>query len=226
MADQRLSELVQIGGSLVSSDEIYMQRSGTSYKVLYSTIISSHTHDLDEIPDAGSYVKMTSTERTKLAGIADGATSTESIPAGTVTMYAGSSAPTGWLLCDGDLKSTTTFADLFAAIGYTYGGTGATFALPDMQSRFPLGVGSGSGLTTRNLADNVGGVEEHELDITEIPEHTHGLTVDRDVDDSPNDEYSIKEYDGSDNRQTGPAGGGQPHNNMPPFLALNFIIKT
>lgn len=77
-----------------------------------------------------------------------------SSPTGAVIGFAGSSAPSGWLLCDGSAVSRTTYADLFTAIGTSYGvGDGSTtFNLPDLRGRVPVGVGQGSGLTNRALA--------------------------------------------------------------------------
>jgi microcystin-dependent protein len=64
------------------------------------------------------------------------------IPVGTIMMWAGSTAPTGWLLCNGAAVSRTTYSDLFAVISTTYGtGNGSTtFNVPDLQRRFPLGA--------------------------------------------------------------------------------------
>lgn len=75
-------------------------------------------------------------------------------PTGTVLPFAGSTAPEGWLICNGSSQSTTTYAKLFAVIGYTYGGTGGSFNLPDMQGVFPRGAGT-------NLTANYGGVTGH-----------------------------------------------------------------
>jgi microcystin-dependent protein len=75
-------------------------------------------------------------------------------PTGTVLPFAGSTAPEGWLLCNGASQSTTTYAKLFAVIGYTYGGTGGSFSLPDMQGVFPRGAGT-------NLTANYGGLAGH-----------------------------------------------------------------
>jgi microcystin-dependent protein len=75
-------------------------------------------------------------------------------PTGTVLPFAGSIAPEGWLLCNGASQSTTTYANLFAVIGYTYGGTGGSFSLPDMQGVFPRGAGT-------NLTANYGGLAGH-----------------------------------------------------------------
>jgi microcystin-dependent protein len=90
-------------------------------------------------------------------------------PAGVISQYAGSSAPAGYLLCQGQSVSTTTFADLFAAIGYNYGGSGGSFNLPNLQNRVPVGRGSG----TFGSLNATGGAETHTLTIAEMPSHTH-----------------------------------------------------
>lgn len=96
------------------------------------------------------------------------------LPSGTVLPYAGSSAPSGWLLCDGSAVSRTTYARLFAVIGTTFGaGDGSTtFNLPDTRGRSVLGAGSGTGLTSRALGAT-GGAETHTLTEDEMPSHTH-----------------------------------------------------
>lgn len=102
---------------------------------------------------------------------------TPGIPTGTLTMFAGSSAPTGWQLCDGSAISRSTFSALFAVIGTTYGaGNGTTtFNVPDMRSRSPLGAGTGSGLSARTLAAT-GGEETHVLSTAELASHSHTIT--------------------------------------------------
>ena len=79
----------------------------------------------------------------------------------------------GWLVCDGRLLSVTEFEMLFNVIGYSFGGAGTQFQLPDAAGRVPGITGSGSGLTTRALGDSVG-EEEHTLIIAEMPSHNHG----------------------------------------------------
>ena len=91
------------------------------------------------------------------------------VPIGSVTPFAGQSAPSGWLLCNGAAVSRTTYAALYAIIGTTYGsGNGSsTFNLPDMQGRFLLGVNSDHARGTK------GGEESHILTVDEMPSHTH-----------------------------------------------------
>lgn len=146
---------------------------------------------------------------------------------GTVTQYAGSSAPTGWLLCDGSAVSRTTYAALFTIVGTTYGtGDGSTtFNLPDIRGRVSIGAGQGSGLTNRTLAAT-GGAETHTLTIAEMPAHTHTYHAGQFGSGyGPVDGNSINEW--SDiYPATSSTGGGGAHNNMQPFIVLNYIIKT
>lgn len=99
-------------------------------------------------------------------------------PTGTILMWPTSSAPTGYLLCNGSAISRSTYAALFAVIGTTYGtGDGSTtFNLPDLRGRVPVGTGQGSGLTNRALAAT-GGEESHTLTTSEMPSHTHTGTT-------------------------------------------------
>lgn len=100
-------------------------------------------------------------------------------PAGSLQMFAGASAPLGYLLCDGAAVSRTTYAALFAVVGTTYGaGNGTTtFNLPDLRGRGPIGAGTGAGLTPRTLGSG-GGSETIILDGTTLPAHTHTGTTD------------------------------------------------
>jgi len=161
-------------------------------------------------------------------------------PVGSITMYGGSSAPSGWLYCNGQAVSRSIQSNLFNVIGTTFGnGDGSTtFNLPDLRDRFPLGDNSNGGADAGrvgNFNTNVGdsgGADEHQLTVNEMPSHKHELNM-RSVDGPPdsstanvgkvdnvNPSFSI-----SDNAMYD-TGGDQPHNNMPPFLAVSFIIKT
>jgi len=107
-------------------------------------------------------------------------TSQQVIPAGSVQMFAGSTVPAGWLLCNGAAVSRTgANAALFAAIGVTYGaGDGSTtFNLPDMRSRMPIGAGTGTGLTNRALG-TAGGGESKTINSANLPTHTHAIDHD------------------------------------------------
>lgn len=97
------------------------------------------------------------------------------IPAGALQPYAGTSTPTGWLLCDGTAVSRTTYAALFAAIGTTWGsGDGSTtFNLPNLQRRTLVGSGGSATATLSNAVGNTGGEETHTVTIAEMPAHAH-----------------------------------------------------
>jgi microcystin-dependent protein len=149
------------------------------------------------------------------------------VPVGVVNPYAGNSAPDGWLLCDGLAVSRTTYADLFAVIGTTFGvGDGATtFNKPDMKGRLPIGVGTGdaSNATAHTLGQKEGD-ETHTLTEEEMPAHTHAgpdrgnATVAGGARTVGNTFIATSE--------TGSTGGDAAHNNLQPSLGLNYIIKT
>lgn len=102
-----------------------------------------------------------------------------STPTGSIIAFAGTTAPAGWLLCDGtNTYSRTTYAALFAVIGSIYdnGNGSSTFGVPDLRSRTIIGVGTGVGLTNRGLAVKVG-TETVTLNYTQIPAHSHPNVV-------------------------------------------------
>ena len=99
-------------------------------------------------------------------------------PAGTITAYAGTAAPDGWLLCNGASVSTTTYAGLFDAISTAYGGSGGSFTLPDLRGRVPRGatsVGTAGGFETISLTDSQVGDPGHSHVFSETP-HSHSVT--------------------------------------------------
>ncbi len=162
------------------------------------------------------------------------------VPTGTILPYARATLPGGvsdeYLLCDGSAVLRSTYSSLFAIIGTTYGsGDGSTtFNVPDLRGRMPVGfVGSANGLITLNTADKLalggqGGAEQITLNSSQIPAHTHNVNVPWGYGDNTSFLPPIHGGFNGENTYTtdGGTGGGQPHNNMPPFLFLNFIIKT
>jgi microcystin-dependent protein len=100
------------------------------------------------------------------------------ISAGSIQMFAGSTAPYGWLICDGSVVSRSVYSDLFKVIGTTYGAgnSNSTFTLPDMRGRFAMGAGTGTSLTARTLGTALG-AETTTLATTNLPSHTHTTSV-------------------------------------------------
>lgn len=166
------------------------------------------------------------------------------VPTGSLFPFAGSTAPTGYLLCDGAAVSRVTYATLFSTIGSTYGaGNGSTtFNVPDLRGRVALGAGTGTGLNasgtgapagtaqTARTAGQWGGEESHLLTTAEMPAHDHASS------------HGILAYVGAGggaNLTTGTTwqnynmsavmsdtGGGGRHATVPPFVVLNHLIKT
>lgn len=166
------------------------------------------------------------------------------IPTGMTIMYGGSSAPSGFLLCDGSVVAQASYPDLFAILGSSFntgGEGGGNFRLPDSRGRMIIGAGHGSGLTDRTVGES-GGTETHLLTTAELPIHTHAKTDPGHTHTTPT--YTtgtgtthLSTHTGSsggntnvESKVTGLSfantGGGGAHENMQPSIAINFIIKT
>ena len=158
-----------------------------------------------------------------------------------IRIFAGNFAPRSWAFCNGQLLPISQNTALFSLIGTTYGGDGrTTTALPNMQGRAPMHPGNGPGLSSRRLGQS-GGTETVTLGETQMPSHTHALSMSSDATDEEGTSNPANaltgETDASD-RIYGPpsslspmdaqalasVGGSQAHNNMQPFLTLNYII--
>ena len=150
---------------------------------------------------------------------------------GEIRMFAGNFAPNGWLLCQGQTIFIADNDALFALIGTTYGGDGqTTFNLPNLQSRIPVHAGSGYTLSQQ------GGAEQVTLNTQQMPSHSHPLAAQSanvSITNPTNNVWagSALNIYSSDaptvnmNPQAiGAAGGSQPHENVMPILAINFII--
>jgi len=171
-------------------------------------------------------------------------TGIEGVNTGIVVPWGSASIPSGFLLCDGQSVSTSTYAALFAVIAYTYGGSGANFNVPDLRDRTICGVSASNsktlaqtvGANTVTPTGNVGGnAASTTLATTQIPSHTHTAA-------SPMGQFDFTQMSGlffSSSMNTGAAGGGQGHTHslsatfegsansvLQPTLVLNYIIKT
>lgn len=168
------------------------------------------------------------------------------LPVGALLPAALSSAPTGFLLCDGSAVSRTTYAALFAAIATAYGaGNGSTtFNVPDLRGRVPVGVdGSAGRLSANDELGKAAGEEKHTLAAGEMPAHAHGVN-------DPGHAHLVDVANFNAWSANGPqettvhvpnglathasltgisiqsAGGGGAHNNMQPYQVVNYLIKT
>jgi microcystin-dependent protein len=154
---------------------------------------------------------------------------------GEMRPFAGSVAPAGWILAQGQsLLRTGTYAALFAQIGTTFGSVDGThFNAPDARGRVLVGAGTGTGLSVRALGAQ-GGEENHIISIAEMPSHSHSHTFDNGEPSKVSTNTgnivsgSVPFQQGALNATVlsiGNTGGGGAHNNMPPFLVANYIIK-
>ncbi len=145
---------------------------------------------------------------------------------GEIRIFPFTFAPKGWALCDGQVLPISQHHALFALLGFTYGGDGrSTFALPDLRGRVPMHPGQGPGLSARELGE-AGGTETVTLLESHLPSHSHRLLASQDQGDS----VSLAAWEGGDvyaeaTSALGTEGApGQPHNNLQPYLTLNFCI--
>ena len=160
------------------------------------------------------------------------------MPVGTVLPFAGNdtTAIEGWLICDGKEVNRIKYADLFAVIGVGYGAGDqvSTFKLPDLRTRMPVGMMSGN--ANFGQMGGIGGEEEVTLSTDQIPAHNHYLEAGhRNVTLLGNTGGSLFDYDAGGGRvfndplftvqTTQNAGGGQSHNNLQPYIVMNYIIK-
>jgi microcystin-dependent protein len=152
---------------------------------------------------------------------------------GEIRMFAGNFAPAGWMFCQGQLLPISENETLFQLIGTTYGGDGqSTFGLPDLRGRIPLHQGNGFTLAEQ------GGAEAVTITVNQLPAHTHPLVavgasgnqtspagalpaqsfnIAPYINDAPTGNFNVN--------AVGPVGGSQPHENLMPFLCLDFIIS-
>jgi microcystin-dependent protein len=158
---------------------------------------------------------------------------------GEIRMFGGNFAPAGWMLCQGQVIPISENDTLFNLIGTTYGGDGQeTFALPNLQGRVPIHMGQSSG-TSNYLIGESGGVESVTLTTQQIPSHTHPPIANNGTGTSTNPannvwaaQPALLQYNpaGTEdsplrNNAIQQAGGSQPHDNMMPYLAVNYIIS-
>ena len=157
---------------------------------------------------------------------------------GEIRMFAGNFPPNGWMFCEGATLPIAENEVLFQLIGTTYGGDGEeTFNLPNLASRLPMHMGTGPDGTTYQIGE-MAGTEQETLTVQQIPQHTHAFLASEGLADSTSPENRVPAegvvrgfVDGTSPDTSmapasiGPVGGSQPHENMQPFLGINFIIS-
>jgi microcystin-dependent protein len=210
--------------------------SGAEIDNEFNSIASSSSTKIDKVTNgvAGNLPRITST-----GNLEDSGQDADTIvPVATILMYGGGTAPNGWLFCDGSAQLRTSFPELFSEIGTSFGeGDGnTTFNLPDLRDRFPLGQGAMGG-TDAGLIDlfdtgvgDANGEAEQFLSVPQLPSHNHNIQL-FEGGGGPINAFTqaieggpvASVESGTDIKNT---GGGEGHNNIPPFLALNFIIKA
>ncbi len=157
-----------------------------------------------------------------------------------IRMFAGNFAPRGNAFCNGQILAVSQNTALFSLLGTTYGGDGkTTFGLPHLQGRAALGAGRGPGLSDRRLGE-VGGEQNVTIDGNQMAAHHHSANANGAVGNSqspggavwsaagsgrtPDPAYASAANTNMSANALGQTGGNQPHNNMPPFQAVSFII--
>lgn len=177
------------------------------------------------------------------------------LPVGAVTMWLAAQAPQGWLTLSGQMVSRTQYPTLFALIGYTFGGSGNTFALPDLRGRVVAGHDTDRGgfadrLTTPNSRDigAAGGVQSVVLNTSQMPSHAHGGFTNASGEHTHTTTGFLASAgsgpmgarlepgtmgagfqtgtSGLHLHAIGAEGGGQAHANVQPVIVLNFIVKA
>tara|TARA_R100000808_G_scaffold19270_1_gene41892 strand:+ start:485 stop:1258 length:774 start_codon:yes stop_codon:yes gene_type:complete len=148
------------------------------------------------------------------------ASGVNTVPTGCISMWYTGTAPTGWLICDGSTFDASTYADLDTLLG---GNT-----LPNLKGRVPVGVDSTQ--TEFETLGDTGGYKTHELTIAEMPAHNHGIR-----ESAPGSTTGVNDFSVADGATSSPniednaiqnTGEGGAHNNLQPYIAINFIIKT
>lgn len=156
---------------------------------------------------------------------------------GEIMLFAGNFAPLGWAFCNGQLLAISTNTALFSILGTTYGGNGTTtFALPDLRGRAPVSFGQGSGLSNY-VQGQMAGEEGHVLGQPDMPAHSHTAYADSSNGTSENPANLLPARNPAGIPMFGatPAaalatahiatsGASQPHNNMQPYLVINYCI--
>ena len=156
------------------------------------------------------------------------------MPTGAILTWSVTAAPSGYLTCNGDAVSRTTYSSLFAVVSSLYGdGDGSsTFNVPDLRGKFQAGfrttVDTGltsvtAGMVISTTIGNTGGVQAVTLATAQMPSHTHSISTYTGGGDVA---VGAAGGEAATGRTTGATGGGGAHSNIPPVIIVNYVIKT
>jgi microcystin-dependent protein len=140
---------------------------------------------------------------------------------GEVKLYTGSTAPVNFFLCNGTSKQSAVYPALFAVTSHYYGGDATWFHLPNMMGQFPVGYSSNVG--DYDDIGNTGGSSDVTLTLAQIPEHTHTIPAESDL--SGGSAGWAAAYGALPSTDAGLSGGNAPHENRPPYVVLNYIVR-
>lgn len=201
-----------------------------------ATIASNYTTLTNNLNTA--ITDQQSSTATQLANL-DNAVSAHVSPVGSIMAFAGATTPSYWLVCDGRALAKTTYSALFNVIGYTYGGSGTHFNVPNLLGRVIAGTGDPSGLFSGWGMGSTGGAENIVLNASQIPSHGHTVVCSNDdsSDSGGGSGYTVhKSNIGRSAQQivtsygknisTTATGGGASHSNIQPTMTMHYIIHS
>lgn len=238
------SDINKLNGLTASTAELNKLAGATATTAELNKLsgLTASTAELNKLTG----VTVTPTEINNLSGVTSNIqtqiNSFATFPSGSIIAYGGTTAPAGWLLCNGQAVSRATYATLFGIVGVAYGaGNGSTtFNVPDMRGRVPAGKDDMGGSAANRLTGTSGGVagttmgaaggtETHVLTTSEMPSHAHVITYDRETPDGgsgDNAAWNLRPTGGPYSGTTTSVGSNAAHNNVQPTLIVSYIIKT